>query len=450
MLGTNLKSDKTSKGKFMKAAGVAAGITIVPRNVLGGKGYKAPSDTLNITCVGIDGKGRSDIEQCATENIVALCDVDLMAGKEIREQFPDAAQYQDFRVMLEKEKNIDAVTVSTPDHTHAVIAMAAMQLGKHVFVQKPLSKTVYEARKLKEAAKRYNVVTQMGNQGHASEGARLINEWIWEGALGDIQEVHAWTNRPIWPQGKIEYYDTIPAIPPTLNWDVWLGPAKKIDYHPHYVPFNWRGWNLFGTGALGDMGAHLIDHAFWALGLDAPATVQASSTQFDEDSFPEASIVKWTFNDEEGEKNLDFYWYDGGIIPARPNDLEATRVIGGDSGGVLIIGNDGKMMHATTGSNPRLIPETFMQDYGLPEKTMDRSPGIQQEWIQAIKDGKKSTTDFEYSAPLTEMMLLGNIAILVKEDNTILEWDTNNFRFTNLDKANDFLHYEYRSNWSID
>lgn len=445
-----MKNNKISNDKVIPTLGAAAaGVTIVPRNVLGGKGYKAPSDTLNIACIGIDGKGRSDIEQCATENIVALCDVDISAGKEVREEHPEANQYQDFRIMLEKEKDIDAVTISTPDHTHAVIAMAAMQLGKHVFVQKPLTKTVYEARKLEEASKRYNVVTQMGNQGHASEEARLINEWIWEGALGEVTEVHAWTNRPIWPQGNIKYYDTIPSVPPTLNWDVWLGPAKKLDYHPAYAPFYWRGWNHFGTGALGDMGAHLIDHAFWALGLDAPKTVQASSTKFSNDSFPESSIVTWTFARKDGLPDLKFHWYDGGIIPVRPEDLEATRIIGGESGGVLINGTKGKLIHATTGSGPRLIPETFMKEYGLPEKTIPRSPGIQQEWIQAIKDGTKSTTDFEYSSKLTEMMLLGNIAIFMHEQNTILEWDTKKLKFTNLDKANEFLHYEYRSGWSL-
>jgi predicted dehydrogenase len=446
-----LKNEKNNKGKVITAIGGAgAGLTIVPRKVLGGKGYKAPSDTLNIACVGIDGKGRSDIEQCATENIAVLCDVDLMAARDLREEYPEAKQYQDFRVMLDNEKYIDAVTVSTPDHTHAVIAMAAMQLGKHVFVQKPLSKTVYEARKLREAAKEYNVVTQMGNQGHASEEARLINEWIWEGAIGDVTDVHAWTNRPIWPQGNIKYYDTIPSLPPTLNWDVWLGPAKKINYHPHYAPFYWRGWSEFGTGALGDMGAHLIDHAFWALDLDAPKTVQASSTAFSKDSFPEASIVKWTFPRKNGDPDLNFYWYDGGIIPERPADLEPERLIGSQSGGVIIKGTDGNLMHSNTGANPRLIPETFMQDYGLPEKTIPRSPGIQQEWIEAIKNGTKSTTDFEYSSKLTEMMLLGNIAILMKDENKILEWDSKKFRFTNLDKANDFLHYEYRPGWSID
>lgn len=446
-----LKNDNKSKGKVIPAlAAAGTGITIVPRKVLGGKGYKAPSDTLNIACVGIDGKGRSDIEQCATENIVALCDVDISAGEDTRKEHPEANQYQDFRIMLEKEKNIDAVTISTPDHTHAVIAMAAMQLGKHVFVQKPLTKTVYEARKLKEASKRYNVVTQMGNQGHASEGARLINEWIWEDAIGDVTEVHAWTNRPTWPQGDIKYYDTIPSVPPTLDWDVWLGPAKKVNYHPDYAPFYWRGWSHFGTGALGDMGAHLIDHPFWALHLDAPKTVQASSTSSTDDSFPAASIVTWTFARKNGQPDLKFYWYDGGIIPVRPEDLEATRIIGSESGGVLINGTDGKLMHATTGANPRLIPESFMQDYGLPEKTIPRSPGIHQEWIEAIKNGTKSSTDFEYSSKLTEMMLLGNIAILMRDENTILEWDTKKFKFTNLDKANELLHYDYRSGWSLD
>jgi predicted dehydrogenase len=442
--------NKLSRREFIGTTAMAsAAFTIIPRHVMGGPGYKAPSDTLNIGCVGIDGKGTSDIAAVSTENIVALCDVDLTHGTRTRKIHPKANQYQDFRVMLEKEKNIDAVTVSTPDHSHAVIAMAAMQRGKHVFVQKPLTSTVNEARKLAETAKKYKVVTQMGNQGHAGEGARLINEWIWDGAIGDVTEVHAWTDRPIWPQGQIDRPKEIPSVPTSLVWNVWLGPAPHRPYHPAYHPFNWRGWRDFGTGALGDMGAHIIDHPFWALDLGAPKTIQASSTKFSDESFPAASIVTWTFEGKNGKPDITFIWRDGGLFPPRPENIEPGRKMGNVDGGVLYHGSKGVLMHGVYGEQPRLVPETFMQSYKRPEKTIPRSPGIHQEWIQAIKDGTKSTTDFEYSSKLTEMMLLGNVALLTQEYNTILEWDAEQGKITNLDQANAFLQKEYAPGWSL-
>jgi predicted dehydrogenase len=443
--------NKLSRREFIGTTAMAStAFTIIPRHVLGGPGYKAPSDTLNIACVGIDGKGTSDIQALSTENIVALCDVDLTAGVRTRKKHPKANQYQDFRVMLEEEKNIDAVTVTTPDHNHAVIAMAAMQRGKHVYVQKPLTATIHEARKLAEAAKKYKVITQMGNQGHAGEGARLINEWIWDGAIGDVTEVQAWTNRPVWPQGEITRPKEIPSVPTSLAWNVWLGPAPHRPYHPGYHPFNWRGWRDFGTGALGDMGAHIIDHPFWALDLGDPKTIQASSTRFSDESFPAASIVTWVFAGKNGKPDITFVWRDGGFTPPRPENIEPGRKLGDSEGGVLYYGSKGALMHGVYGRQPRLIPETFMKSYTRPAKTIPRSPGIHQEWVKAIKDGSKSTTDFEYSSKLTEMMLLGNVALLTQEHNTILEWDAEQFKFTNLDEANEFLHKDYAPGWSLD
>jgi len=267
-----------------RSAAAATAFMVVPRHVLGGPGYLSPSDTLNIGCVGVGGKGSSDIRSVSSENIVALCDVDdtQMAGflkserndPQYIEMYNKANKYRDFRIMLEKEKHIDAITVSTPDHTHAVIAMMAIKMGKHVFVQKPLTHTIKEARMLASAAKKAKVVTQMGNQGHAGEGGRLINEWIWDGAIGDVRTVYAWTNRPIWPQG-IDAPKEIPSVPSTLDWNLWLGPAPFRPYHPAYAPFRWRGWWDFGTGALGDMGAHILDHPYWALKLEHPISVQA-------------------------------------------------------------------------------------------------------------------------------------------------------------------------------
>lgn len=441
-----------------RTATAAAGLMIVPRHVLGGPGYTAPSDTLNIGCIGVGGKGTSDIRSCSGENIVALCDVDdsivaqfLKSDRNTPEQkamYDKASKFRDFRVMLEEEKGIDAVTVSTPDHSHAVAAMMAMKMGKHAFVQKPLTHTIKEARLLAKTAKEMNVVTQMGNQGHAGEGGRLINEWIWDGAIGDVHEVHCFTNRPIWPQG-IEAPTEIPSVPSTLDWNVWLGPARFRPYHPAYHPFKWRGFWDFGTGALGDMGAHILDHPFWALKLGHPTTVQASSTPFTKDSCPLAEIVTYEFPKRGNLPPVTLKWFDGGMMPPRPEGLEAGRMMGDSGGGGIFYGSKAMLMYSTYGDNPRIVPEAKMKEYQRPEKTIPRSPGIQLEWIEAIKAGKKSTTDFSYSGMLTEVMLLGNAAVRVQEHKTRLEWDGDKMEFTNLPEANQFLHFEYRTGWSL-
>jgi predicted dehydrogenase len=449
------EKDGMSRRRFLEATAAAAAFTIVPRHVLGGPGYTSPSDRLNVACVGVGGKGQSDIQAVSTETIVALCDVDdeqmaatIKADSEKNPQLLKASKYRDFRIMLEKEKSIEAVTVSTPDHTHAVIAMAALRLGKHVFVQKPLTHSIAEARALRKAAKETSLVTQMGNQGHAGEGARLLNEWIADGAIGDVTEVHVWTDRPIWPQG-IDRPDTIPSVPSTLDWDLWLGPAPWTPYHPAYHPFVWRGWWDFGTGAIGDMGAHFLDQPFWALELGAPTTVEASSTEIRKDSYPLASIVRFKFPARGRKPPVTLSWFDGGLKPPRPDDLEPGRRLGDEDGGVIYYGTRGKLLHGTYGANPRLIPETKMQEYKRPAKTIARSPGIMEEWVAAIKEGKKSTTDFSYSGPLTEMMLLGNIALRTAKDNVILEWDSKTMKFTNFPAANEFLERPYRQGWSL-
>ncbi len=442
---TDVKNGISRRSFIGRTALATAAFTIVPRHVLGGQGFVPPSDKLNIACIGIGGKGKRDAEGVEHENIVALCDVDEIHGSETRKKYPKAKFYQDFRVLLEKEKNIDALTITTPDHTHAIIAYTAMQLGKHVYVQKPLTHTVYEARKLAKAAKEYNIVSQMGNQGHATEGARLTNEWIAADAIGDVHEVHAWSNRPIWPQGNLTKPEEIPSLPNYLDWNLWLGPAPSRPYHPNYHPFNWRGWWDFGTGALGDMGAHILDQPFSALNLDSPKTIQASSTVFSDQSYPSASIVTWTFPEKDGRKEVKMVWYDGGLLPERPEDLEPERKLGA----CIYHGSKGKMMHDNYGEGVRLIPETKMKNFTPPKKTLPRSPGIYKEWTEAIKNGTKSTTDFEYSARLTEMMLLGNIAIRMKDKNTILEYDGEKGEFTNVDEANEFLTKKYPKGWEL-
>lgn len=480
-----------SRRQFVGAVGAAtAAFTIVPRHVLGGPGYMAPSDMLNIAGIGVGGMGRNNLMSIKTPdsvleewkkaeeeskpesemteqekrraerrrrwrqpkqlaNIYAICDVDLDYAKQTIESYPKAKVYQDFREMLDKEKEIDAVVIATPDHTHAVISMYAMKAGKHVFCQKPLTKTIHEARLLAKVAKETGVVTQMGNQGHATEGARLIKEWLMDGAIGDVREVAVWTNRPIWPQGDIQRPTEEVAVPETLDWDLWLGPAPKKAYHPDVCHFNWRGWRDYGTGALGDMGAHLIDHPYWALDLGQPLTVQASSTAYSDEAYPLATVVTYEFAARGNMPPVRLTWSDGGITPARPDVLEAGRRMGTGGSGVLYFGDKGILMHGDYGNGPRLIPETAMKAYEQPEQTIPRSPGIHEEWIEAIKNGGKSTTDFSYSGPLTETMMLGNVAVFMKDKNTTLEWDSENMKFTNVEQANELLHYDYREGWTL-
>lgn len=448
----------SSRRKFIRQAGALSGLMIVPRAVLGGENHTAPSDRLNIAAVGVGGKGRSDIAGVAHENIYALCDIDDRRladtlGREFAEPFRDKAKtYRDYREMLEAGTEIDAVLISTPDHMHAPVAMCAMQLGKHVFVQKPLCHTVAECRILAAAAREYNVVTQMGNQGHAEEEARLINEWVASGELGPVREVHCWTNRPVWPQG-IARPEGEMLIPDSLGWDLWLGAAAFRPYvEGVYHPFNWRGWLDFGTGAVGDMGAHIIDHPYWALGLDLPGKISASSSRFgpEIESYPIASKIHFEFPAANGRTAVKMTWYDGGLMPERPEILEQGRQMGDDDGGVLIVGDDKTLMHGVYGRNPKLIPETIHQATPAPAPSLARSPGIYQEWIDAIKDRRKSTTSgFDYSARLTETMLLGNIATIRAGENRILEYDGASMRFSNDDGANAYLEKTYRQGFGL-
>ena len=455
-----IQKKNISRRDFITRAAISTAVfSIVPRHVLGGPGFIAPSDKLNIACVGAWGKGRSDIMGVSSENIFAICDIDLAHLQRFKnsvqkeeggeELWDKALKYQDFRKMLDENKDsIDAVTVTVPDHSHAIIALSAIQLGKHVFVQKPLTHTIYEARKLTEAAREAKVVTQMGNQGHAGEGGRLINEWIWDGAIGPVREVHCWTNRPIWPQGIRSPKEVI-SKPPTINWDVWIGPAPYRAYHPAYAPFRWRGWCDFGVGALGDMAAHIMDHPYWALKLGYPTSVIAESSEFNGETYPVSCKVTYQFPARGDMPPVELTWHDGGRMPDRPDDLEPGRKMGDGDGGVLMIGDKGKLMHGTYGRNPRIIPETKMREYTRPPKTIPRSPGIHQEWVEACKGGPPTTSHFDYSGPLTETMLLGNLAIRMAHKNTALEWDGEKMEVTNMPEANEFLTKRYRYGWKV-
>ena len=360
---------KLSRRRFMGAAAATAAFTIVPSYVLGGANGKAPSEKLNIAGVGIGGMGKSNVQGCEGENIVALCDVDWKYAADVFKKYPNAKQWKDFRKMLDEQKDIEAVIVATPDHLHTPVAMAAMQRGKHVYVQKPLTRLVSEARALTEAARKYKVATQMGNQGHSQEGVRLICEWIWDGAIGEVKEVHAWTNRPVWPQGLDRPKDR-PPVPETLDWDLWLGPAAERPYHPCYLPFSWRGWWDFGGGALADMACHVLDPVFSALKLKYATSVEASCTKVNKETFPLASMVHFEYPAREGMPAVKIHWYDGGLKPARPDVLEVGRPLDQESSNVLFIGSKGVLRCGEYGGSPRLIPETAMKAYKRPAPTL--------------------------------------------------------------------------------
>jgi predicted dehydrogenase len=490
---------------------------IVPSRVLG-RGRRAPSDTVNVAIVGFGGMGSQNALVLAqSDHIGAVCDVDFAysenrvrdklvdrqgnprpEGPKLQEQFSKAKRYTDFRQMLAKEKGIDGVVIATPDHLHAVIAKAAMDMGKHVYVQKPLTATVHEARVLREYALTHpKLVTQMGNQGHSSEGARLVNEWIGAGLLGPVHEVHVWTNRPViyWPQGLPRPTGMAPADvpsgfgnvwtfrhvqdvlaaamgsggspPPGLDWDMYLGPiAENVPYHPVYHPFNWRGWLDFGCGALGDMGAHLIDHPFWALGLTYPSSIEATSTQWGTTpvgiadpatpgrvqripvSYPVSTSVHYQFAARGAQPPVKLFWYDGGIYPPRP-DMLPDEVELASEGGVIYLGEKGILLHNTYGANPRLYPQALAEAASAVPQSIPRIAWTHElNWTKAIRGEAKASSPIEYAAQLTETMLLGLVALRAGQGKKIL-YDGERGQITNLADANQYLTREYRSGWAI-
>lgn len=476
------KSD-ISRRRFIKSATVAAaGFMIVPRHVLGGKGFLAPSDRLVIASVGVGGKGRSDIAkfyESGKADIGFLCDVDTRMIADSVESFPKAKMYTDWRELFDKEsKNFDAVSVSTPDHNHAVIAMGAMQLGKHVYVQKPLTHDIYEARVLTEAAKRYQVVTQMGNQGASGDGVRQLREWYDAGVIGDVHTVQIWTNRPIWPQGIS--WPPKAEIPKGLDWDLWLGTAAYKDYVDKLVPKSWRGWWDYGTGALGDLGCHLIEAPFRVLDLKYPSDAQASVSSVFVDwaergHFPEtpppSSHATLTFpKTDKTQGSVTMHWMDGGIKPTRPEELGPDELFGDGNSGILFIGTKGKMMASEYAANPRLLPSSRMNEVKVKQK-FARVPGGADghyaQWVEGAIAGygnMEMSSPFDLAGPLTEAALMANLAIRVADmpklrasgkgydypgSNIKLLWDNQNMRVTNYDEANQFVKREYRKAWSL-
>lgn len=451
----NPKTRKTiSRREFIGTTALTvAGLTIIPRHTVSGLGHTVPSDKLNIAGVGIGGMGRSNLVNVAkTENITALCDVDW-SGEVLKvfETYPAAKRYKDYRIMLDQQKDIDAVIVATSDHTHAVISMEAMKRGKHVFTQKPLTHTVFEAKALAKAAKEYKVATQMGNQGQATDGPRRLREMIRDGVIGPVHEVHVWTDRPnnglfriYWPQGVQRPVET-PAVPEHLDWEMFIGPAPMRPYHPAYHPFKWRGWWDFGTGALGDIGCHSLDPIFRDLKLKYPTSVQAVSTLVNKETYPSGSIVRYEFPAREGMPPVTLTWYDGGLRPMVLPDLDPGMKMG--EGGTLYVGEKGKILNGT------ILPASLRNSYKAPDPYIPSSPGHEEEWILACKGGAPGGSDFEWAGPLTETVLLGNIALRneVKEKlgSQVMLWDPEKFSFTNMPEADQYLHCEYRKGWSL-
>lgn len=443
------KKQKQGKGAmdrrtFLKTAGVAAaGFTILPSYVVSGLGHRVPSDKLNIAGVGVGGRGGGVIKAVKSENIVALCDVDWDYASGLFNEFPDAVKFYDWREMFDKMANqIDAVVVGTPDHSHAIISINAMKLGKHVYCEKPLTHSVWESRQMTEVAANYRVATQMGNQGNSGEGIRQTCEWIWDGAIGEIREVHAWTNRPIWPQG-LERPEEIMKVPKTLRWDLFLGPAKDRPYHSIYHPWNWRGWWDFGTGALGDMACHIMDPIFKALMLKYPVKVQGSSSQFNTESPPLAEVVTYTFPARDNLPRLAMpevkvTWWDGGLLPPRPDELPAGEVMGRDTnGGVLFIGSKGKLMCGCYGRDPFLLPLSRDEAYPRPLPSLRRiETSHEMDWVRACKESPGNRTEassyFGYSGPMNEMVVMGVVAVRLQDLKRELEWDGQSMRFTNI------------------
>jgi predicted dehydrogenase len=469
---------KLSRRNFVRTSGFAvAAFNIVPGYVLGLRGQTPPSQKLNIAGIGVAGQGAGDIGQFPDDNIVALCDVDWRHAAGTFKKFPKARQWKDCREMFDRQKDIDAVVVATPDHMHAFASILAMKHGKHVYCEKPLTHSVWEARQVATFAREKKLATQMGNQGQASESTRRLCELVWSGIIGPIREAHVWTDRPsnglmneYWPQGVGRPKDS-PDVPDTLAWNLWLGPAPERPYHPAYAPFKWRGWWDFGTGALGDIGCHSFDPIFRALKLGPPISVEASSTRVNEETYPLASMVTYHFpaRAREPQKNnahlstpeaqaaaqvemppVKLVWYDGGLRPARPLELAEDQEMG--AMGALLIGDKGKLLSGMR-TGHRLLPENLRADAEAIKQVIPRSQGHYREWAEACKGGKPAGSNFDFAGPLAETVLLGNVALrpqlrpqLVKRK---LLWDAEKLEITNLPDANKFLRREYRKGWEI-
>lgn len=461
-----------SRRRLLAKTAAFATASIVPSHVLGGPGRIAPSEQLNVAVIGTGGQGITNIKNLLTHpdvKVTAICDPAEFwdnsklyyrhnggrgpALKAIEDHFRQTgspghhgcAVYVDFRVMLEKAaKDIDAVLVATPNHVHAVASMAAIQAGKGVYCEKPLTHSVYEARRLAAAASEAKVATQLGNHGHSSDDIRRAVEWIRDGAIGQIRQVHAWRGGARRMTLTARPTET-PPVPDGLNWDLWLGPAPKRPFHPAYAPLFFHYWWDFGSGTLGNYGCHTLDTAVWALDLGHPAMVEASSTELSEETTPAAAIYRYKFPHRGQRPAVDLFWYEGGLMPPRPDCLEPGRDLP-RSGGSLIVGDQGAVLSGSWSESPRIIPEQKMRQYEQPPQTIPRSQGHHRDWINACKGGPPASSNFEYGAHLTEIVLLGSVALQTGET---LYWDGPNMRAANVPQAEPLIHGHFRKGWEI-
>jgi predicted dehydrogenase len=439
-------AEMTRRSFLTSAATTAAAFTILPSHVIAGLGHTPPGSKLNIAGIGVGGMGYRNLKNMESENIVALCDVDWdYAGRSAFKAWGRAKLYKDYRVMFDQQKDIDAVVIATPDHSHALPAVMAMRRGYHVYVQKPLAHSIYEARILTETARTFRVATQMGNQGNSDEGIRKICEWIWTGTIGEITHVDAWTNRPIWPQG-LERPERNQRPPKDLDWNLFIGTAPYRPYNEIYTPWNWRGWWDFGTGALGDMACHILDPVFMALKLEHPTEVSASSTTVNTESAPNAEIIRYFFPRRDNlpkvaMPEVSVHWYDGGMMPPRPDELLPDEEMGDPDGGVIFHGTRGKIMCGTYARNPHLLPLSEMEHFNQPAPSIRRisnamTGGHEQDWIRACKESRENrleaSSHFGYAGPLTEFILLGVLAVRLQSLNRKLSWDGKKMQFTNV------------------
>ena len=439
---------------FLKTATSTAAAVIVPRIAIAGSGKPSPNEKLNLAFVGAGGRGRSNQGGLKAENFVALCDVDLERGKQAFASFPKAKHFRDFRKMLDAvEDDIDAVVVSTPDHTHAVATIAALQRGKHVYCEKPLAHTIAEVRAVRAAAAKAGVVTQLGNQGHSYDHIRLFCEWIWDGAIGDVTEVHALYGKRGSSYSRIDMLPKLAEehiVPKTLDWNLWLGPVAQRPYNPVYLPRSWRSWSAFGTGAIGDWACHVVDPVFWALHLDAPERIVAEVTEYDPkahaETFPRGSRVRYDFPARGKRGPVTLYWYEGDYPKPRPDDLESAEEL--PIPGAVVIGTKGKIRYGSHGAhNVRIFPEEKMQAYKRPEPSLPRVSNHHADWTDAIRNGGTAGSNFDYGGPLTEVALLGAIAMHLP--GIELQWDAEAMRFTNSEEGNEMLALDYREGWTL-
>lgn len=458
-----LASKPISRRKAL-AAGVATAAMIVPRHVLGGPGYQAPSDTLRIAGVGVGGMGRRYLEGCSSERIVALCDVDHSFAAPVFRKYSGARVYSDFRKMFDQEsKNVDAVIVATPDHNHAIITARALREGKHVYCAKPLTHNIHESRVITKLAAEAKVATQMSVQSCASEEACAVTEALMSGVIGPVREVHVWTDHPVYPAGLRRPSDE-PAVPYGLDWDLWIGPAPFRAYHPAYHPWIWRSWWDFGSGTVGDMACHALHVFFNALKLETPSRVYASRSTMRGGYFkmfadgreemppliptPEtesfSSLVSWEYPERGGLPPLALHWYDGGMRPHRPMEMSPTMPM--PSSGLLFVGDKGKMLTGYSGGRIRLLPEQKFRDFAPPAKTLVRSKGHYKEWVEACKGGNAAHCNFAFGGKMNEVAQLG---VLAARAARLLEWDAPNMRITNDEEANAWLNPPYRKGWVL-